>query len=310
MNIREREALQEQSDSAELYILTFGSAIYRFTSYFEQIYVPHPYPINGDLYEAIPVQREGISYGSDLSDITVKIELAVTTDIGALFKNTTTIQDALIEIRKYFLADMTTYDVVFSGCIVNMEIDRGVVKLNCASWLDNINRDFPRKRFQNTCNNMLFDSACTLTKSNWKITGTVSLVDGNSVTVTYTLPGGYPTYKRYDATTSSFITETPPVPGFFTNGIFQRNGERRVIMRDSAGATSAVLELHFPVKGLAAGNTVYLYPGCNKMFPSPGLSASLVPACVNFCSSFSNTDYFLGMELIPYKNPSITPVAV
>ena len=282
LTVAQREALQEQRDSIEAYVMTFGSLTFFFTSYFM------PVTIGGQVYEAIPVEREGMAFASDLSDVNTTLSLPINTDVGALFVGDSQINTCTLEIRKYFLADLTEYDVVFAGYIKKPTVDKGVLKLECGSWLDDLSRDFPRIRMQASCNNILFDSQCTLTAATFKITGTVTHVDGINVTVTYTL-SGYP---------------LTPTTGFFVGGRCVKTGgtDIRAIVADTAGVSGAFLTLHYPINGLAVSDTLDLYPGCNKTFDVSG-------TCPNSCTTFGNTANYLGMTRIPYKNPTITPIS-
>lgn len=298
----EREALQEQGDSAEVYRLTFGGVDYFFTSYFES------QTIDGDTYEAMPVQRGGLGLKADLSDVETTIAIPAASTIGQLFLGELQIQSATVEIRKYFLADLTQYLVVFAGYIKRSNADGGVVSLSCSSWLDPASREVPRVRVQKKCNLSLFSTHCGLLASSWKITAEVTYIAGRKITVSYTLPLGYPTYKQRNEYSGEFVAATPPVQGFFTQGKCCKAGtsDMRHIVSEATNATSAVLTLHYPIRGLEVGDDVDLYCGCNKTFDQ-GLESS---SCINSCSSFSNTDNFLGMEAIPYKNPTITPVQI
>lgn len=282
---RQRNALQEQPDSAEVYILTFGGTTLYFTSYFQVI------DMTEFRFEAIPVQRDGITFTADLSDITTTLALALNTNVGALFKGNSQVQNATIEIRKYFLDDFTQYEIVFAGYIKKSEISKGELRLLCNSLLDPISRDIPRIRAQARCNNILFDQFCHIADATWKINGTIDTISDSLVRVLFTLPGGYP---------------VTPASGFFTRGKCVKTGTSnwRAIVEDTTVSGMTDLVLHFPLNELEVGNSVDLYPGCNKTFDR-GYEIS---PCPNSCTTFSNIINFLGMEHIPYKNPTITPV--
>ena len=122
---------------------------------------------------------------------------------------------------------------------------------------------------------------------------TVVSVSNSLVNVSYTLPGGYP---------------VTPSAGFFTYGRCVKTGTSnyRGIISDVSLETSAQIVLHFPLNELEVGDSVDLYPGCNKTFDH----GTEISPCANSCTTFANTDNFLGMEHIPYKNPTITPVLI
>jgi hypothetical protein len=309
ITLKQREAFIEQSDSVEVYLFTFGVTTYYFTSYFQNII------IDDQEYLAIPITRGSIPYSSDLSDITASIEVAMNTTLGSLFMGNVPIQDCQLEIRKYFLADLTIYDVVISGFIKAPVISEGKLKFSCSSWFNIINNDFPRLRFQARCNNQLFDAFCALVTNNWRLSATVLWTDGLNVLFSFaSVPSSYTTiYRNFVNNTLQLVNA--PIANFFTFGKIAKQSDSSnlmfIIAHSIISASTGLLELQFPLENLLAGDLLYIWPGCSKTYDSNSFD------CVNFCKSFrsgtpdeSDTiNHFLGMPAIPYKNPTLTPVS-
>lgn len=290
----EKEVMVEQPDSAELYRFAVGGSetgeieptYYYFTSYFNRV------TVDGQPYEAIPIQRGSINISADLSDITMDVSINAASDFANLFHGDYQPSDVGVIVKKYFIGDDTADLVVFSGYITGAALDEGVLRLSCNSLLYPVSKEVPRVRAQSKCNNVLFDSSCGLDPDDWVIDAVVTSVSNTRISVSYTLPGGY---------------GTTPSGGFFTFGRIRNvetDEESVAIVEDFSDNDSATLIIQYPMNDMAIGYAVKLYPGCNKTF-AWGIEVS---RCKNSCTSFSNTVKFLGMEEIPYKNPTITPV--
>ena len=301
--VQQLEAAIEQQSSAEVYILTVGDETLYLTSYFQNLV------IDGQPYEAVPIKRGSLEYDSEMSNNALSIEITATSQAGKLFKADQDVVEGIFEIRKYFLDDTSDYEVPLAGFIKGASLSGGIVVLSCVSWLDVLNNDFPTKRFQSACNHKLFDTGCGLLAADWMIEATVMSIDGCKVVVQYlTAPVAYSNnYQNYDSD-QALIKITAPIPGFFVDGIAVKKDTttRRVIVAHTMELQSDTLTLHFPIKTLAVGDVLQLFPGCSKTFDK-----NTFP-CVNHCKSFRSAEsvieHYLGATLIPYKNPTLTPM--
>jgi hypothetical protein len=239
--------------------------------------------------------------------------MALNTAVGNLFLGTSQIEDCTIEIRKYFLADLTEYDVVLSGFVKAPSVDAGILKIICCSWLNVINNEFPRLRFQARCNNKLFDSVCALVQANWALSGVVTSISGTNLVITNSgKPPAYSNiYRNY--TGISLVLVPAPINNFFTYGKITVTGSgvsRLIIAHTNISDTVDNVRLQFPISDLEVSDAVELIPGCSKTYDSNAFE------CCNFCKSFRSGDddeldtiqHYLGMTQIPYKNPTLTPI--
>jgi uncharacterized phage protein (TIGR02218 family) len=143
-------------------------------------------------------------------------------------------------------------------------------ELDCAPDTDLLRRPLASTCFQRPCNRMLFDDGCTLASAAWAVTGTVLAIGDDQVTIT--------------------IAEAATQPdGWFATGTLEKGVEGRMV----TAHVGTSLTLLNPMNGLAVGDAVTLYAGCDRTYSG-----------ANGCDTkFSNGPNFMGWEWIPGQNP-------
>ena len=172
--------------------LTNGSSFY---------YTAHDRDIKwgNKLYSALPIQRSAIEQKINLEAVTVTLTLSnITPEFAA-------------EVQKNILdgAKVTIKRIVYDGDVgvgasltlfvgtASVSYNRQTVALACTSILDSLNCVVPRNIYQEPCNNRLFDTPCTLTKSDFKYLGAATSDGDDDFTIIDT---NLPAYKvAFDA---------------------------------------------------------------------------------------------------------------
>lgn len=152
------------------------------------------------------------------------------------------------------------------------DMNRQTAKLSIRDSRMQIDVDYPRDRFSDTCVHRLFDQGCTLSASSFSATGTMGSPTAIAFTWTSGLPAGTFALGR--------IEYTDPVLGDISMPISQDTG------------TSIVLMQPFPAIP-SAGQAFTAFYGCDKTTGDQG------------CAKFSNLAHFLGFPFVPPPRTTI-----
>ena len=155
------------------------------------------------------------------------------------------------------------------GRVLNAEWRESVVELNCEPVYTSLQRIGLRRLYQRNCPHVLYGTACGASAVVFRVGGTVTSIAGTLLSVPAAagyavghFAGGYATWAA--------------------NGLT----EKRMIVGHNADA----ITLSAVPPGLAIGDAIYLYPGCDRT--------------LNTChAKFGNSANFGGFPFIPTKNP-------
>lgn len=156
----------------------------------------------------------------------------------------------------------------FEGRVSDIDGGKLGYGIDVKSEIEALQGDMPKNIFQSTCNHTVYDPGCTLSRSTFTVSG--------SVTGSASLLG--------------FNSNRTEANGYFELGVLAftsgpNNGTRRTIKTflNSGGAFTFALPLPFvPV----VGNTFTAYPGCSRT----------KEVCLN---KFANQAHFKGYPFIP-----------
>jgi uncharacterized phage protein (TIGR02218 family) len=138
-------------------------------------------------------------------------------------------------------------------------------ELTCVPEQDALKRSVPIQKFQSQCNWVLFGPGCGLDKTAYAVSGTVSAISGDTVTV-------------------SGLSAKPD--GWFRAGWLELGNSRRMIIAHTGDNVTLIT----PLLGLQVGDAVVAYPGC-----------MLTEAIC--AGKFGNLVNFWGFSRIPTRNP-------
>ena len=275
---------REQGTSAELYIFSFsnGTSLY-FTSFERDLLTTETW--DGNAYTHIPIQRSEYENDDSLASNRLTINAPALNSFASTLISGGQID---VSITKVFLSDKT-YQSIFNGLILSIEKNVGEAIATCASKMYYLEKELPRVFFQDACNNTLFDSKCTLSKSAFTVSCT-GVISNNSM--------GLPVIFTMNTLITTVNSITIPQgnvsgkKGFWQLGQCVFGGEVRYITFH----LNTVLSLHYPFSRNPSGAmTVQLIPGCDK-------SGAY---CV---SPFSNIANFTGFPYMPASDPTMIAV--
>jgi uncharacterized phage protein (TIGR02218 family) len=141
----------------------------------------------------------------------------------------------------------------------------GTCKLACEPIKSQYRRIGAVKPVQRTCPHALYERDCWVNKESFKVSGTVSAVDGVSISG------------------AAFATKAD---GWFVSGHFNVGLASRMILAHSGTA----ITIAAPIAGLAVGNSFDAYAGCDHTRPT----------CK---TTFSNNLNYGGYDYWPERNP-------
>lgn len=264
-------ALKEQKGLPELYKLTFGSTVERYTSW------PVSVTFEGSVYQTVPIKRSGISLDNQYKNVTCTIAAPCT---PAFQRYLVSAPAAVTQVTIYQAVedDLSEYVIIFSGNIKSVSFPG---KFQCqaecvsnSSILDNV---VPGILYQSYCNWTVFDDDCGLDATAWRITclGVTFGEDSN---------GHYAQHANLIGKAATY----------FQLGVISDLTEDSMRMITNYDNSNGRIHLHVPfgTAELVTGDDVYVYPGCTG---SPYI-------CKN---RFHNLAKFMGMPYIPSNNPAV-----
>lgn len=264
--------------------LQAGSGVYRYNSSdVDLVYNGHTW-FAGDQGVNPGFKRGSITteLGTDTKSMDLTLFCGPTTKIGGVlvptFADYGGFDNAIIEVDclpvPVFAAGSQpdtsrgTYNI-WTGIAGDVTADRTQVQIQVSSLLRILQGAVPRNYTLPTCNNTLFDAACTLLKANYAINSTVS------TTAT---------------STTDFKTGLTNVDDYFDLGWLvwtsgQNNGLVRTIKtyKNASGEVTIIYPLPYLPQ---AGDAFTIYPGCDKTQST----------CTN---KFNNVAHFRGFPYMP-----------
>lgn len=157
----------------------------------------------------------------------------------------------------------------FQGVVAELEIRRFEVDMKVSSNLIILNQvQMPRNLYQGGCSHTLYDAGCTLLKTSFTSTGTISSVTSNS----------------------AFNTSSTAADNYFALGVLKFTSGANAGFSTTVSSylhTNGAFQLAVPMPApIAVGDAYSVYPGCNHLQST--------------CSGkFNNLAHFKGMPYIP-----------
>lgn len=259
--INKEEARQRKP--CELYHIWSGSTHYRHTN--GDVAVVY----GGYTWTPATIQRDTISFNSDLSASTVNVLFAKTNP--AISKYIARTPTVLSRIKIYSLfRDQSPAETMlrFFGQISTASIKGSQAQGKCIGIEYQLQYPLLKNWYQPECNHTLFDSNCGLNKASYGVSAQVTVSSDETV-----------------LTASAFGAQSN---GYWTLG-YVSFGDGETLIVDHTGNDISIM---FPIDGLVDGNTVTVYPGCDGN----------VDTCKDKYSNLSN---FFGFPVIPIDNPAV-----
>ena len=228
------EASTYSGNPIELYEFNRSDSVYwRYTSTDQDI------TYSGHIYESAAISRGSIENSQDGSKSAVSIEMPYNLGLPYEYRESPPTDIITLTIYRYHYgdSDVTTIRV---GRVLNISFganNKAIV--TCENLLSSLKQAFPRKRYQVSCQKVLYSADCGVLADSYKISTTLTGVSG------------------LDLTSPDFTPE-----GYLTGGyLVCANGdayEKRFIT-DHTGTT---ITINLSLSQLIVGSEVFVYPGC------------------------------------------------
>jgi uncharacterized phage protein (TIGR02218 family) len=244
-----------------LYSFAVGSVVNYFTSGAADVVY------GGNTYLASPISHQGINQSGKLERVSLDIVFPKSDTFAKSYftPNYSDVQTVTILRGHYDVAG--EYEVMWKGRVVSYEADGDQITLACESIQTTMRRLGLRAKYQRTCRHALYGTGCGVDINNFWINATVASITGLSVTLT-------------------FDGADEEADDYYRGGIIEKAGQYSFIKSDK----SNVMNIQYPIEGLAVSDVVRVAAGCN-------LSKTQCHA------KFNNILNFGGSPGIPTENP-------
>jgi len=277
-----QEESVEGGQPIELYLFTNVESKFTYTSGQETI------TFGGNTYTPRPISRSEPSIQSQQSDRSLVVKLPLNDLFVQRYITTLPATPDNLTIFRFHSTDGGVETITFFiGEVANVAITENEAKINVLSSGKVLAEQMPKQTFRNLCNHILYDAACQVDDSQFRISATVTAIsaDGLSITVS----GGSNTILNTGLELSAQLTADAT---FFDGGFFRRSGieHRMVLTSTDNGANSATFTVLLPFETLEVGTVLELFAGCDHQFPT----------CI---AKFVNTERYGGFPFVPGNNP-------
>lgn len=223
-------------------------------------------------FEPATISRGTAKYDTQFEISRMNINIAYLEDPAVEYIGQNPVELIWVEVRRYFGDLPGETSVVFIGQIKTVAFEGNVGTIQCVGFEHFLRVRVPKYRYQVSCNNDLYDARCSYsggpTKAAYEVNATVTGIaeDGTELTST---------------------TFSGQANGYYTRGFLKWGDYWRMIVDH----TGSVITLRFNMPGFTTGQSVYVYPGCDKQLGT----------CID---KFSNQLNFFGHPYIPLDNPT------
>ncbi len=179
MTFADQETSRESGLVLELYTFTFGSEIFRFTSFQRDI------NWQGFAYTSEPISRTNAEASVEDSAGQITVTMPIDNPVPAKFVTNVPGKIGTLTILRAHANDPAEEVLVlFDGFVANVSLDGEIeAKVLCNPNTKIFNRAAPRFSYLGLCNHILYDERCKVNIGLFTFTGLVSAVSSNDITV-------------------------------------------------------------------------------------------------------------------------------
>jgi len=240
MSFTDYETSVAQAQPVRLYLFERNSRLYwAYTN------TDRAVEFQGRTYLPIAIDDDGIKQTGEPTNDVLSVTVPSNNEIAELFKGAQPSEEIMLFIRELDWNDPADALVVWVGSVASVSIaqdDRAEIK--CTSFEASLQRNLLKHTYNRNCRHAIYSKECGLNKDNYRVTGTITAMDGASIVVQLaSQPQGSLNYGFIEwPSMNNFATET--------RGIDYVDGTRIHLIGGSAG--------------LKVGQTIRLYPGCDQ----------------------------------------------
>ena len=222
--------LVQQEAIPELYDITAGGYVWRYTSYQTDL------TFLTNVYKATAIKRSGFTVEHRIGNASVSISLVLSDPIQKYIA-TTPLPSTRVAIYRAVASSLADYALLFEGAVKQVSVQNKIVTAECFQ-AGKVFARLPKIVYQSYCNWQVFDCDCGLDAAVWQVNAGVGSISGANVECAIAASYG---------------------DGYFTQGRMYYDGDFRFITNH----VGAVLTLQIPFPTLPIGATVLLFPGCD-----------------------------------------------
>ena len=239
MSFNDFETSTSEGQSARLYQFDrSATVVWRYTSADRSI------KFDGHNWSPLPISDDGIRMTGEASADTVRVTLPASAAVAQLFRSTPPSEEIFLTVYDY---DATAADaeVCWVGSVSSVAFPRaGQAELVCDSLSASMQRSGLRLRYERSCPHSVYDDSCRAAKA----------LHATPVVVT-----------ELNGTHIWFGTSNITDIGAFCYGAAEWHVDGTTEMRGIEVANGTRAQLIGGTDGLAIGDTVTLYPGCDGL---------------------------------------------
>jgi len=222
------------------------------------------YPAATNTYKAMQIVRSKINTTDNPEDSQITIDIRSSAQI--VKDNISNYADENIKVTIYKQQNLTYTNTIFTGNVIQFKINPLTCQIACDPGLSTTRRPILFYIYSCQCMIPLYSLACGVNKDAYKDTATVTGISGRTV------------YYSGANTDNS---------GFYKAGIIKMtDGQARTIQSHHGNR----IEIVRPFRELEAGDTIYLFRGCDHT----------VKSCTD---NFNNIANYKGFPFMPDRSP-------
>lgn len=265
------EVSQGLSEPFELYKFTRDNVVWAYTNCEEAIVYGvdfHGAPLT---YLAIPIKRGEIEQNQEINKSPLKITMSIFADYLEQYKSSPPTSVTTLTVYRGHFND-SDVSVVWLGRHVNTKFSETTAELELESVFTSLRRPCLRFRYQRTCPHDLYGEGCKADLEDF----VVENLELNTISGT-------------DLTFGN-LNDGRDI-GYFVGGYLVWEDANYIpTRRFIISQDSLTLRLNLPIAGIGIGDSVKVYPGCNRT--------------LDHCNSkFNNLANYGGQPYYPEKNP-------
>lgn len=263
MSFDAQERAIDTAQPIELYEFTYGVNKFLYTTQATN------YVVGNTVYEAIPISRQSMKISTDSRRDQLILTAPRDFQIAQFFKISSPGEPINLTIKKKHRND-TEAIVEWLGRVMAAEWGGSGVKLTCESVYSVIQKRGLTRVYSYACPFTLYGKECKVDAGAYKRTATLTAVNATVLT------------------SVDFGTQ---VDGYWTGGYISWESPDKILFtRFVTGHSGNQISLSQQLQGLAVGDRVDIYPGCNHTLET--------------CRyKFNNLLNYGGFPWIPNKNP-------
>ncbi|MCK5131692.1 MAG: phage BR0599 family protein [Candidatus Sabulitectum sp.] len=246
----------------EFYDFTLGSNSYNYTSAEDEIVV------GAITYTPVAISRSSVSLGAESAQEILNVMMPSNAAPADEYISIVPGQVCTLSIKRYHRSDSGLEMIlIFKGILrtVAYTDDGHSAALSLVPLTNGFSREVPRYTYQSLCNNILYDTRCSVLQSSYQHTGQVTNI--NETVLTITGADGQP-------------------DGYYTAGFVQFGTTDFRLIIKHVGTEITIL---LPFNKTPLGSDVDVFAGCDHTMET----------CV---SKFNNGINYFGCPFVPTRN--------